>query len=325
MNKQVFTGDRPTGPLHIGHYFGSLHQRVLLQKTNPIIVIIADTQVLNNQLHKGHAVKENILHLMRSYLAVGLDAEKVTFIQQSEISEIFELTNYLSNFVSLNAIMRNPTIKAENKTYNDNLNMGFLNYPISQTADVALFDGQIIPVGQDQIPILEFSKNVIHKFNQHYNCQILQPFEAIVSNTPKLLGTDGVNKMSKSLNNCINLCDTEKMIKEKINNMYTDKNHIKISDPGQVKDNVVFYYLDIFLEDKNYLQELKEHYTKGGLGDVFLKKLLYTQISNFINPIAQNYYQKTDKDILDILHNGTEKAKIQAKNKMMQIKDIIFK
>jgi tryptophanyl-tRNA synthetase len=325
MNMQVLSGDRPTGKLHLGHYVGSLTQRVKLQENHLVNILIADTQVLNNNVAKAKDVKENTLELMRAYLAVGLDPEKVNFILQSEILEIFELTNYLSNLVTLPMILRNPTIKAENESYNSTINMGFLNYPISQTSDIILFDAEIVPVGQDQTAILEFGNDLIAKFHHHFNCKIFKHIQPLLSETPKLLGLDGQQKMSKSLDNAIFLSDSTDVIKKKINMMYTDSKHLKVSDPGQVEGNVVFSFLDVFMQDKVQLEDLKTHYRKGGLGDVFLKQLLLKELEAIISPIRDKYYSYDNNQLLEILEAGTQKARIKAKQKMRQVKEVIFK
>ena len=322
---QVLSGDRPTGKLHLGHYVGSLTQRVKLQESHLVNILIADTQVLNNNVAKAKDVKENTLELMRAYLAVGLDPEKVNFILQSEILEIFELTNYLSNLVTLPMILRNPTIKAENESYNSTINMGFLNYPISQTSDIILFDAEIVPVGQDQTAILEFGNDLIAKFHHHFKCNIFKHIQPLLSETPKLLGLDGRQKMSKSLDNAIFLCDSTDVVKKKINTMYTDSKHLKVSDPGQVEGNVVFSFLEVFMSDKEHLEELKNHYRKGGLGDVFLKQLLLKEIEVIIIPIREKYYNYKDDQLLEILEAGTQKARIKAKQKMKQVKEVTFK
>lgn len=321
----VLSGDRPTGKLHLGHYVGSLAQRVKLQDNHLVNILIADTQVLNNNVAKAKDVKENTLELMRAYLAVGLNPEKVNFILQSEILEIFELTNYLSNLVTLPMILRNPTIKAENESYNSTINMGFLNYPISQTSDIILFDAEIVPVGQDQTAILEFGNDLIAKFHHHFKCNIFKHIQPLLSETPKLLGLDGQQKMSKSLDNAIFLSDSTDVIKKKINTMYTDSKHLKVSDPGQVEGNVVFSFLDVFMQDKIKLEELKAHYRKGGLGDVFLKQLLLKEIEVIIAPIRDKYDSYKDNELLDILEAGTQQARIKAKEKMKQVKEVIFR
>lgn len=325
MNKIVVTGDRPTGKLHLGHYVGSLVSRLSLQESNPIFVLIADTQVLNNDVSKSQNIKGNTLALMRDYLSVGLDPSKVTFVLQSKIHQIFELSNYLSNLVSLALVMRNPTIRQENKLYNDNLNMGFLNYPISQTADIIIFDGELVPVGNDQTPILEFGNDVIEKFHYHFKTDIFKKIIPVLSSNARLMGIDGDNKMSKSLDNAIFLSDNTKEVKNKINKMYTDSGHLKITDPGKVEGNTVFAFLDVFLKDQELLASLKEHYKEGGLGDSYLKGLLLTQIEEVLNPIREKSLTLKDNELMDILKEGTQKAKNLAEIKMEKVRNIIFK
>lgn len=324
MKDIILTGDRPTGKLHLGHYFGSLKNRLNLQeKTDNLFILIADTQVLNNDINKSANVKENTLSLMRDYLAIGIDPQKVTFILQSQISELFELSSYLGNITPLSLIMRNPTIKTENKTYNNSLNMGFLNYPISQTADIILFDANIVPVGLDQVPILQFANDVLLKFNHTFKINYFREITPLLSETPKVVGIDGSQKMSKSLNNAIFLSDNEIELKKKINSLYTDENHIKITDPGSVEGNVVFMFLDLVMNDTYKLNELKEHYQRGGLGDRFLKDLLFNEINSLISTFNYNTY--SDNDLLDILKAGSLKAKDVAIQRMSEIKDIIFR
>lgn len=317
----VLTGDRPTGKLHLGHYEGSLKACLNYQDTHMLYVLIADTQVMNNDITKIKSVKENTLEVMKDYLAIGLDPNKVNFFLQSHIPELFELTNYLSNLVSLAQVMRNPTIKAENDTYNSILNMGFLNYPVSQTADIVLFNAKYVPVGEDQLPIIEFANDVISKFNYHFNTDILQNVTPVLSSNARVLGIDGKNKMSKSLSNAIFLSDSEKVVNEQVYKMYTDCNHIKISDPGQVEGNMVFTFLDIYHENKQELEELKNHYKKGGLGDVFLKKLLMKDLKEVLDPIREKRARLSDNYVLDILNESTKKCKIVAQKNMQSIKD----
>lgn len=325
MNSIVVTGDRPTGKLHLGHYVGSLVTRLELQQNHQIYILIADTQVLNNDLSKSTQVKQNILSLMRDYISCGLDPQKVTFVLQSKVLQIFELSNYLSNLAPLSLVMRNPTIKAENQLYNDNLNMGFLNYPISQTADILVLGGDLVPVGVDQTPILEFGNDIIEKFHHYFSSEVFKKIKPLLSKTPRLIGIDGKNKMSKSLNNAIFLSDSTQEVKKKINKMYTDSNHLKITDPGQVEGNVVFSFLDVFMKDTQKLNDLKSHYRKGGLGDGYLKGLLLEEIENILIPIRGKSSQLKDSDLMSILNEGTEKAKIKAEEKMEKIRKIIFK
>lgn len=327
MKNTILSGDRPTGKLHLGHYVGSLVKRVELSKTttpeNPLKILIADTQVLNNDISRGGHVKENIEHLMRAYLSIGL--ENCQFILQSEIPYIFELGNYLSNFASLASIQRNPTIKSENAIYNSQLNMGFLNYPISQTADILIFDANQIPVGEDQVAIIEYGNDLIKKFNHHLNTNVFRHINPLITEHSRLVGTDGKNKMSKSLGNAIFLNDSPEEIKEKVRSMYTDENHIKVSDPGKVEGNVVFMYLDIFHKDKEEVKALKEHYRRGGLGDMALKKMLTIDIEEVISPIREKYETFSQYEIKQKLDEGTEKAHDEAKERIRLIKNSIFK
>lgn len=331
-DKIIVTGDRPTGKLHLGHYVGSLQNRLMLQDNNEMYIIIADTQVMNNDIKKCKDVRSNTLEVMRDYLAVGLDPNKVHFFLQSEVQELFELTNYLSNIVSLPSIMRIPTIKSENSMYNQEdkpLNMGFLNYPISQTADIVLFDGQYVPVGIDQMPILEFANDVIDRFNYTFKEQLnnkvlFTRIEPLLSTCSKLVGIDGNAKMSKSLDNAIYLSSNEKEIEAKVKSMYTDCNHLKVSDPGIVEGNVVFSFLDIFHKDKEEVESLKNHYRQGGLGDMTLKRMLMQDIKEVVLPIANKRESYSDNELKDILTSGNNYAKKKAKIKMESIKEIIF-
>lgn len=323
----VVTGDRPTGKLHLGHYAGSLQTRLMLQNSGnlKVIIIIADTQVLNNSIHKANDVKNNIIEIMKDYISLGINPDITTIFLQSQIPELFELTTYLSNLVSINEILRIPTIKIENDMYNSNLNMGFLNYPISQTADIALFGAEYVPVGVDQLPIIHFANDLIQKFNHSFNTAYLKTVNPLLSKTPKLNGIDGRNKMSKSLNNAIFLSDDEKTIKEKVFQMYTDPNHLKISDPGKIEGNVVFECLDVFHTNKNELNNLKEQYQKGGLGDTHLKNILFNDINDFLSPTREIREKLNNDYIIDILNTGTSKIKILAEESIQNIKSLIFK
>lgn len=321
----VLTGDRPTGALHLGHYEGSLKSRLQYQENQTLYVLIADTQVMNNDITKIKDVKKNIIEVMKDYLAVGLNPEKVNFFLQSEVSQLFELTNYLSNLVTLPQIMRNPTIKAENELYNQSLSMGFLNYPISQTADIVLFGSDLVPVGEDQLPIVEFANDVVNKFNYHFNTDILKRVKPVLSENSRLVGIDGNSKMSKSLGNAIYLSDSEKTVNEKIYKMFTDPEHIKITDPGKIDGNVVFTFLDIYHEDQEEIKKLKEHYQKGGLGDVFLKKMLMKDINKVLTPIREKRLEITDDYAIEVLKKGTEKCKMIAEEKITLIKEQMFK
>lgn len=320
----IVTGDRPTGQLHLGHYVGSLASRVKLQEEHEMFILIADTQVLNNDITKAKEVKKNILEVMRDYLSVGLDPNKVHFFLQSEIPELFELSNYFANIVTLPQVQRIPTIKAENEMYNSSLSMGFLNYPISQTADITLLGGELVPVGVDQLAILEFGNDVIDRFHYNFQCNIFKRIKPLLSETPKLVGIDGNQKMSKSLGNAIMLGDDEKTVHQKVYQMYTDPNHIRVSDPGEVSGNVVFMFLDVFHKDKDELEGLKAHYRQGGLGDVFLKKLLTKDINEFLSPIREKRESYSNEYLEEVLFAGTAFTKKIAFDNMKKIKSVIF-
>ncbi len=320
----VLTGDRPTGHLHLGHYVGSLVSRLELQKTNPVYVLVADSQVLNQDITKAKNIKEYTLSLMRSYLSAGLNPEKITFIRQSSVPEIFELSNYLSNLVSLAFVTRNPTIRAEQKMYGNELNMGFLNYPVSQTADIAIFDAELVPVGADQTPILEFAQDVLDKFHHTFKCRIFKDIKPILSSDSRLMGIDGINKMSKSLDNAIFLNDSTAQVKAKINKMYTDSGHIKITDPGRIEGHVVFSFLDVFYKDTQHLQELKEHYKRGGLGDSHLKNLLLIEIEKILEPMREKSLEFSDDYLIEVLESGSQRARNAAAHKMQEIKNVMF-
>lgn len=321
----VLTGDRPTGALHLGHYEGSLKARLQYQKTHNLYILIADTQVMNNDIGKMKDVRKNTLEVMKDYLSIGLDSTKVNFFLQSEIPELFELTNYFANLVKLPEIMRNPTIKTENELYNSSLSMGFLNYPISQAADILLFNAQIVPIGEDQLPLLELANEIVKRFNHNFQTDILKEIKPILSENSRLLGIYGKHKMSKSLNNAIYLSDTEKVVNEKVYKMYTDPEHIKVSDSGKIEGNMVFSFLDIYHDDKNELEELKSHYKKGGLGDVFLKKMLMKDLKAMLDPIREKRNSITDETAMAILNEGTQNCKVTAKKQLGLIKNKIFK
>jgi tryptophanyl-tRNA synthetase len=321
----VVTGDRPTGQLHLGHYVGSLTQRLSLQNTHQMFILIADTQVLNNDISKTQNIKFNILSLMRDYVAIGLNPNNIHFVLQSQVPALFEATHYLSNLVSLPTIMRNPTIKSENALYNKTINMGFLNYPISQTADIILFNGTLVPIGADQLPIIEFANDLIDKFHHSFNCNIFNKITPLLSNTSRLAGIDGVQKMSKSLNNAIFLSDNENTLKSKIKQMYTDSKHLRINDPGQVEGNIVFLFLDVFMCNRTELEILKSNYRMGGISDSYLKNILFEEINFILNPIRDKYHDLSDNYLKEILLHGTDYARKFSVNRLQEIKDIIFK
>ena len=326
----ILTGDRPTGKLHVGHYVGSLKERVKLQnsgKFDEIYIMIADAQALTDNAEHPEKVRQNIIQVALDYLACGLDPEKSTIFIQSMVPELTELTFYYMNLVTVSRVQRNPTVKAEIKMRNfeASIPVGFFCYPISQAADITAFRATTVPVGEDQMPMIEQCKEIVHKFNSVYGETLTDPKIVLPDNQAclRLPGIDGKAKMSKSLGNCIYLSDEAKDIKTKVMSMYTDPNHIRVEDPGQVDGNPVFIYLDAFckpeyfeefLPDYNNLDELKEHYKRGGLGDVKVKKFLNNVIQAELEPIRERRksWEKRLPDVYDILKKGSGKAEKKA-------------
>lgn len=339
MGNIILTGDRPTGKLHIGHFAGSLKNRVAMQNEgnyDEFYVMIADAQALTDNYDNVDKVRNNILEVALDYMACGLDPKKVTFFIQSEVSELTEFTFYYMNLVTLARLERNPTVKSEirQKEYGTSIPTGFLCYPISQAADITAFNANLIPVGDDQLPMIEQTREIVRSFNSTYKCDLLvEPKEVLPKNETchRLPGTDGKAKMSKSLGNCIYISDEPEEIRAKVNSMYTDPNHIKVSDPGQVEGNVVFTYLDAFCEDEHFakylpdyknLDELKAHYTRGGLGDMKIKGFLYNILNEILTPIRERrkVLASDPKAIFDILFAGTDKARKVASENLSKIK-----
>ncbi|TDX51617.1 tryptophan--tRNA ligase [Orenia marismortui] len=313
--KVILTGDRPTGKLHLGHYVGSLENRVKLQDDYKQFVMIADAQALTDNADNPRKVRENILEVALDYLAVGIDPEISTIFIQSLVPELAELNMYYLNLVTVNRLRRNPTIKNElkQKAFGESIPAGFLTYPVSQAADITAFKANLVPVGEDQLPLLEQTVEIVRRFNRIYEAVLVEP-QALVSKAARLVGTDGKNKMSKSLGNAISLADSHKVIKEKVMGMFTDPNHIKVEDPGQVEGNPVFEYLDLFDSDKEEVEKLKTYYRKGGLGDVKVKKRLNQVLQDFLKPIRERReeYAKDPEEVMNILKKGTEKARQKA-------------
>lgn len=309
----ILTGDRPTGPLHLGHYHGSLKSRVKFQNQLTQYILIADQQALTDNFDNPEKVSSNVLKVMLDYLAVGIDPTKSTIYVQSHIPETAELMMYFLNLATLGRLMRNPTVKTEakQKGYEGEMPMGFLCYPISQAADIAQFKASIVPVGEDQVPMIEDNNDMTRKFNQLYKSEVFVQCKALVPQGGLLPGTDGGAKMGKSLNNCIYLSDDEKTVSQKIKGMYTDPKHLKVEDPGTVEGNPVFSYLDAFDSDKHKLDEMKAHYRRGGLGDGTVKKHLNTVLEEFLIPIRKRRAEfGADKaEVLNILKKGTERAR----------------
>ena len=319
----IVTGDRPTGRLHLGHYVGSLKNRLALQGSKRMFIIIADTQVMNNDMMRCREARKFTLELVKDYLAIGLDPALVTIFLQSDIPELFELTNYLTNITTLAQVMRNPTIKAEHDLYNNTMSLGFINYPVSQTADVVMFDGEYVPVGADQLPILDLANDLIGRFNHLFGQDFFRYIHPMLSETSRLLGADG-RKMSKSLGNAIFLSDDAETVRDRVHSMYTDEGHLRVSDPGKVEGNVVFAFLDVFHEDSEELAALKAHYRRGGLGDMALKRMLMNDINTVLEPIRAARAEIDDNEAREVLRDGTTKARIVAIRRMADIKDLIF-
>ncbi|MBE6156469.1 MAG: tryptophan--tRNA ligase [Firmicutes bacterium] len=330
MGKIILTGDRPTGKLHLGHYVGSLKNRVKLQNSgeyDEIYLMIADSQALTDNFDNPRKVRDNVLEVALFYLACGIDPNKTNIFIQSQVPALTELTFYYMNLVTVARLHRNPTVKSEVKLrgFEESIPSGFLNYPVSQAADITAFAATTIPVGDDQLPMIEQTREIVHSFNRIYGEILVEPKELLPeSNKEKRLpGIDGKAKMSKSLGNCIYLDDSDEDINKKVMQMYTDPDHIKVSDPGKVEGNVVFTYLDVFCKDSHFdtylpeyknLDELKEHYTKGGLGDVVIKRFLAKILCEVIKPIREKreeLLQNLDY-VYDVLKQGTEKANEKA-------------
>ena len=327
MKQIILTGDRPTGRLHVGHYVGSLKERVKLQNSgnyDEIYIMIADAQALTDNAEHPEKVRQNIMQVALDYLACGLDPEKSTIFIQSMIPELTELTFYYMNLVTVSRVQRNPTVKAEiqQRNFKASIPVGFFCYPISQAADITAFRATSVPVGEDQMPMIEQCKEIVHKFNSVYGETLTEPKIVLPSNQAclRLPGIDGKAKMSKSLGNCIYLSDEPEDIRTKIMSMFTDPNHIRVQDPGKVEGNPVFIYLDAFcrqehfeefLPDYNNLDELKAHYQRGGLGDVKVKKFLNNVIQSELEPIRnrRKMWEKNLPDVYDILKKGSATAR----------------
>lgn len=319
----VLTGDRPTGRLHLGHYVGSLLSRVTLQETHKQYVEIADVQALTDNFENPTKVRNNVPELAIDYLSVGIDPAKTTIFIQSQVPEITELTLYFLNLVTLARLKRNPTVKDEmkEKGYGENVPAGFLMYPINQAADILVFHADLVPVGEDQLPVLEQTNEIVDAFNRIYG-ETFKRIKPLISKTPRLKGIDGKAKMSKSLGNGIYLSDSPEEVEKKVMMMYTDPGHIHATDPGKVEGNIVFEYLDVFDTNKSEITELKARYRKGGLGDVEIKKRLTRVLNEILNPIRERreHMEKDPKYIMDILEEGTKKARKIAKKTLEDVR-----
>ena len=338
MGKVILTGDRPTGKLHLGHYIGSLRRRVQLQEEGDydrMFVFMADVQALTDNADNPEKIRQNIIEVALDYLAAGLNPEKCTLFIQSQITELAELTTYLMNLITVSRVQRNPTVKTEIKMRNfeANIPLGFFCYPVSQAADITLFKATTVPAGEDQEPMIEVARELARRFNQTYGEVLVEPNIMLPENATarRLPGTDGKEKMSKSLGNCIYLSDSADEVWQKVRSMYTDPNHLNVSDPGQVEGNAVFTYLDAFSTDADFaefwpeyqnLDELKDHYRRGGLGDMKCKKFLNNVINNMLEPMRQRRHQweQDIPGIYDILKKGTEQARETAAQTMDEVR-----
>lgn len=338
MKQIILTGDRPTGNLHVGHYVGSLAERVKLQnsgKYDEIYIMIADAQALTDNAEHPERVRQNIMKVALDYLAVGIDPEKANIFIQSMVPQLTELTFYYMNLVTVSRVQRNPTVKAEiqMRNFEASIPVGFFCYPISQAADITAFNATAVPVGEDQEPMLEQCREIVHKFNTVYGETLTMPQIVLPSNNAcmRLPGTDGKAKMSKSLGNCIYLADPEEVVREKIMSMYTDPDHIRVQDPGKLEGNTVFTYLDAFCQPEHFaeflpdyqnLDELKAHYQRGGLGDVKVKKFLNNVMQSLLSPMRERCAQWESRlpEVYEILKKGSEIAAETAQDTLDRVR-----
>ena len=338
MKDIILTGDRPTGKLHIGHYVGSLKERVRIQNEgnyDKLFIMIADAQALTDNAKDVSKVKENIIEVALDYLAVGIDPKKSIIFIQSEVEALTELTFYYSNLVSLSRLLRNPTVKEEikQKGFENSVPVGFATYPISQASDITAFQATLVPVGEDQLPMIEQTKEIVRTFNSTYSEVLVEPKAVLPKEkvSLRLPGIDGKAKMSKSLNNAIYLSDEPEILKQKVRAMYTDPNHIKVPDPGEIKGNVVFTYLDAFSNETHFakylpqfknLEALKTQYKKGGIGDVLIKNFLYEILNEILTPIREKRkeLEKNKKAIYEMLFEGSDKARLYANETLKKVK-----
>ena len=350
MGKIILTGDRPTGKLHLGHYVGSLRRRVELQNSGEfekIFIMIADAQALTDNADNPEKVRQNIIEVALDYLSVGLDPAQSTLFIQSQVPELCELAFYYMNLVTVQRLQRNPTVKAEialrgfaegaaegDTTQRQGIPVGFFTYPISQASDITAFRATTVPVGEDQEPMIEQTREIVHKFNAVYGETLVEPEILLPENAAcmRLPGTDGKAKMSKSLNNCIYLSDTADEVKKKVMGMYTDPDHLRVEDPGKVEGNTVFTYLDAFCRPEHFaaylpdypsLDELKAHYRRGGLGDVKVKKFLIAVLNETLDPIRERrrYYEERIEWVYDVLHKGSETAREEAARTLHDVRE----
>src|SRR5574344_1790387 len=338
MEKVILTGDRPTGKLHLGHYIGSLRRRVELPNEGDykqMFVFMADVQALTDNADNPEKIRQNLIEVALDYLAAGLDPDKCTLFIQSQIPELAELTTYLMNLITVSRVQRNPTVKTEIKmrNFDANIPLGFFCYPVSQAADITLFKATTVPTGEDQEPMLEQTRELVRRFNQVYSEVLVEP-EILLpekATARRLPGTDGKEKMSKSLGNCIYLSDSADEVWQKVRSMFTDPDHLAVTDPGKVEGNAVFTYLDAFCTDNDFaeywpdyenLDERKNHYRRGGIGDMKCKKFLNTVINNMLEPmrVRRHEFEQDIPEIFNILHKGTLKARETAAQTMSEVR-----
>ena len=338
MKKIILTGERPTGPLHIGHYVGSIRNRVKIQNSgdyDEMYLFAADAQALTDNFDNPKKVRDNVFEVALDNLACGIDPNKVNYFIQSEVPELTELTFYYMNLVTVSRLYRNPTVKEEIKLrgFEESIPAGFFTYPVSQTADITAFKATIVPVGEDQLPMLEQAREIVRKFNNIYGETLVEPKELLPENLNerRLVGIDGNAKMSKSLGNCIYLKDSAEEVRKKVFAMYTDPDHIRVDDPGKVEGNVVFTYLDVFCKEDSFkkylpeyhnLDELKEHYRRGGLGDVKIKNFLNDVLQEELKPIRERREElaKNPEYVYQVLREGTKRARAKASETLRRVK-----
>lgn len=324
MQKRILTGDRPTGPLHLGHYVGSLVNRVRLQHEYDSYILIADVQALTDNFEHPEMLEANVFDVALDYLAVGLDPDRVKIVVQSMVPELAELTIYFMNLVTVATLERNPTVKEEIKQRNfaKGVPVGFWSYPISQASDIAIFKADLVPVGEDQLPMIEQAREIVRRFNRLYRKVLMEP-KALVGAMSRLPGTDGGAKMSKSLGNCIYLGDPTETVRKRVMAMFTDPTRIHPTDPGHVEGNPVFTYHDAFNPNKNEVEELKERYRKGTVGDVEVKQRLFDALENFLAPIRERRaeYGKNRARVREIIMEGTKKGRTVAQATMEEVRD----
>lgn len=320
----ALTGDRPTGPLHLGHYVGSLANRLVLQETHMQYIMIADVQALTDNYEHPEKVRANVLQVAFDYLAVGIDPKKNTIFIQSMIPQIAELTVFYLNLVTVNRLRRNPTVKTEiaQKGLKEHLTAGFLCYPVNQAADITFIKANVVPVGEDQLPMIEQTNEIVRAFNRIYKTDVLVEAKALIPKIARLPGTDGQAKMGKSLGNAIYLSDPTDVVAKKVMSMFTDPQHIRASDPGRVEGNAVFAYLDVFDKNTQEVAALKEHYERGGLGDVALKKRLIEVLEEFLTPIRNRRaeFEKNTEYVENVLKEGVERTRAQAEITMGEVR-----